>query len=388
MFYTENFSHSKAKGGTEVATFRIAEALKNKGGFKVYNAYRSKGDGKDKSIYDGVIKLGKSNGRFEDDLRKFIQENSIDCVVNMTRFFRHKHIVNAAKQSGVPVKIFFMQHFAPGSEFKKASYKAGFHLLSLNPLNPLYWLRSSFYPLLKLPRNLRLGKVYKEVYDESDKIILLSEDYGDAYSEIGGFSDKSKFHAIPNIYDSPTHQEQRGTKDKRVLILSRLDEVQKRISIALKIWAEIEKDLDLGDWHLDIVGWGHNADIVKRLIKKLGLRNVTLHGWKDRTPFLERDAILMMTSEYEGLPLSLIEAQAYGVVPIAFDSFSSLKDVVTPFENGVVVEKFGDTEEYAKKLKDLMYDEAYRNELSENARNGSNKFSSEKIAEKWLKILT
>lgn len=373
-----------------MATFRIAKALKDIGGFKIYNAFRSKGDGLEQSAYDGVVRLSKQNSKFINDFARFLRENEIDVIVNMSRFFRHASIVKAVKKSERPVKIFFMQHFAPGSEMKKTTFKAGLHLLKLNPVNPLYWLRASLYPLLKLPRNLNYPKKYREVYNQSDKVILLSEGYKDEFGRIAGVSDKSKYVAIPNIFDKPQSQkiESGCQKQKRVLILSRMDEIQKRMSLALEIWRRIEMDPDLCEWHLDIVGAGHNLDIMKRLVRKYKLENVSIHGWQPREQFLVQSSILMMTSEYEGLPLSILEAQAYGCIPIAFNSFTSLQDVVEPCFNGVVVEEFGDTDGYVKKLTELMYDSAYREELMKNSLSSEDRFSSSEIAEKWLKILT
>ena len=389
LFYSENFCDDKAKGGLEVATYRIAKGLKESGEWEVYHAFRRKSDGKIKSIYADVIRLRADGRNFEKELKKFIINHEIEVVVNMTRFFRHGHIFKASKNAGRDIKVIFMQHFAPGSEFKKGTFASGIHLLKLNPFNLLYWLRASVYPLLKLPRNQRLPKVYRETYRQCDRLILLSEGYKELYKKIASIKDDSKFITIPNIFDPAGGMDDSrvNNKKKSVLILSRMDEIQKRISLALKIWENIEKDPDLVDWQLDIVGTGHNVDIVRRLIRHLGLQRVVMHGWKEREPFLEEDAILMMTSEYEGLPLSVLEAQAYGCVPVAFDSYASLRDVVTPFYNGVIVENFGDIKDFSDKLKDLMYDSEYRTELSKNAINSSNKFSSEKITKQWLDIL-
>lgn len=390
LFYSENFCSDKTKGGLEVATFRIAKTIKESGDWEIYNAFRSKSDGRDKSIYADVIKLSNSTGAFRKALQEFITRNEIDVVVNMSRFFRHNVIVKAAKDSGRNPKIIFMQHFAPGSEMKKGTFYAGLHLLKLNPFNPLYWLRSSIYPLLKLPRNLRYPKVYRNTHDTSDRVILLSEGYISDYCRIADIKQTSAFNAIPNIFEPDNGEEDSiimSQKEKRVLILSRMDEIQKRISLALEIWSRIEKDVDLNDWHLDIVGSGHNTDIVKRIIRKFRLRNVTFHGWQDREPFLRRSSILMSTSEYEGLPLSILEAQAFGCVPVAFNSYASLSDVIHPFENGVLVDNFGDIDDFTRKLKDLMHDKAYREELSLNALDSSNNFSSRKIGEQWLNLL-
>ena len=388
LFYYDNICHEAAKGGTEVATYRIAKALKDSEKFEVFNAFRNSTPIKNNSIYKDIIKLNRNSSEFKRQLSDFIIKNDIEIVVNMSRFFRHKLLRKAIDKSGREVKLIFMQHFAPGSETKKQTFASGLHLLKLNPFNPLYWLRSSVYPLIKLPRKISYGKIYRDVYESSDKVVLLSDGYKEDYCRIGGFTDQTKFISIPNIFEpSDTPKNSTVPKLKRVLILSRMDEIQKRLSLALEIWKRIENDLDLSDWHLDIVGTGHNKDIVERLIRKKGLTNVTMHGWQNREPFLERDSILMMTSEYEGQPLTILEARAYGCVPIAFDSFASLRDLVEPFENGVIVERFGDVDDFTKKLKDLMYDESYRGELSANGKASSDRFSAKKIADKWLRIL-
>lgn len=389
LLYYDNYCGPESRGGTEVATFRIAKALKGTGEVELFHAYRNKPKGEDpalQNVYKDSVLLSHAGSKFKKELSRFIDANHIDVIVNMSRFFRHPLIVESARKSGRPVKVIFMQHFAPGSEVKKSTYSAGLHLLKLNPMNPLYWLRASLYPLLKLPRRIKYEKAYRDVYQQSDRVVVLSDGYKDDYCRIAGVKNGGKLIAIPNIFE--TSAPENNKKEKSVLILSRMDEVQKRLSLALEVWKRIEGDADLSDWHLDIVGSGHNADIVKRLVRKYGLMNVRIHGWQPREPWLEKASVIMMTSEYEGLPLSLLEAQAYGCVPIAFDSFASLKDVVTPFETGVVVEKFGDVEDFAKKLSELLYDEEYRKALSRNASAQKDRFSSEKIAKEWLRILT
>lgn len=390
LFYYDNFCGADAKGGTEVATFRIAKALQESGECEVYHCFRRKSSGNKRGIYKDLLKLSKLSSSFKSELAEYIRRNEIDVVVNMGRFFRHKLLNDAAKESGREIKLFFMHHFAPGSEMKKITFRSGLHLLKLNPLNPLYWLRSTVYPVFKLPRALRIKEAYRKVYELSDKVILLSEGYEKNYCDFSGLKDTSKFVAIPNIFEID-FKEKCGAdniRHKRVLILSRMDEIQKRISLALKIWNRVEDMPELKDWHLDIVGAGHNTDIVKRLIKKFNLRRVTYHGWQDPGNFLKKASILMSTSEYEGLPLSLLEAQAYGCVPIAYNSYASLQDIVTDGENGVIVDEFGNIDNYVRKLRNLMVDEAHRESMIAKGLVKSTHFSSKKIADKWLRILT
>ena len=386
LFYYDNYCGEKSKGGTEVATFRIAKALKDTGSAEVFNAFLRKRNPESDDIYTDTVKLSKSRPAFVSDLSEFINSHRIDYVVNMGRFFRHKKLMKAAASAGRETKVLFMHHFAPGSETKKGTWKSGCHLLKMQPLNYLYWLRSSVYPLLKLPRILKLPKAYREVYENSNATILLSAGYIQPFKELANIREEDKFAVIPNIYDKESSIPS-PLKEKSVLVLSRMDEIQKRISLALQIWKNIEQKPALDDWHLHIVGAGHDFKAIKRFASKLGLKNITFHGWQSSRPFLEKAAILMSTSEYEGLPLSIIEAQSYGCIPVAFNSYASLKDVVSDEKNGIIIENFGDTDEFSRRLADLMRNTELRHRLSEEARKNSTVFSPAAIAMQWNALL-
>lgn len=389
LFYYKNYCGEKSHGGTEVATFRIAKALKATGKAEVFNVCRCRKGDSSEEIYSKVKILNNSN--FVNGLADFIRENEIDVVVNMGGFFRHKKFMKAIEKSGRNASLLFMHHFAPGSECKKPTYASGWHLLKLDPANFKYWLRVSLYPMIRLPRRLMFRKMYRNVYNGADALVLLSEGYRDPYLDYA-FSSRQKrpagdkIVAIPNIYDAPSRTES-SPKEKRVLVLSRMDEIQKRISLALKIWKKIEERDDLKDWKLDIVGNGHEFTGIKKLARKLGLERVEFHGWKEGIPFLKRSAILMSTSDYEGLPLSMIEAGVYECVPIAFHSYASLPDIIEDEKTGIIVENFGNTDDYAEKLALLMLDETKRKHMASNARAQAGRFSSQVIAHKWLETI-
>lgn len=393
LFYYENYCDRNTHGGTEVATYRVAKSLKESGQAQIYHAYMYPVKNPQENFYTDTVKLLPAPQLFVGALAEFIRKNDIDVIVNEGKFFRHSLLSAAIKQSGRKAKLVFMHHFAPGSEKKKTTFRAALTLLKLNPFNPKYYLRFLFYPLVRMPRTLCWNKKYREVYETSDNVIVLSEGYIKEYAELAGLKDSSKIKAIPNIFelndsitDENTKSEVQAHKQKRVLILSRMDEIQKRISLALKIWKEIEKDTELSDWHLDIVGEGHNTDIFKRLAKRLKLQNVTFHGWQDAEPFLRKSAILLSTSDYEGLSLAMIEAQSYGCVPIAFASYASLTDVIKDGENGVIVSPPGDIKKFVEKLSELMKNKGEWGRMSINAQAGVEAFSADKIARLWQQI--
>jgi len=56
---------------------------------------------------------------------------------------------------------------------------------------------------------------------------------------------------------------------------------------------------------------------------------------------------LVITSEYEGLPLTLLNAQAMAV-PVISTNVGCIAEVITTGETGILVEKIGDIKAFEK----------------------------------------
>ena len=169
-------------------------------------------------------------------------------------------------------------------------------------------------------------------------------------------------------------------------IVSRLEEEPKRISLALKIWKEIETDHTLSEWKLKIVGHGKMESWYKSLVIHYGLQRVFFEGTKNPEPYYNEASIFMMTSSFEGWGLTLTEAQQYGCVPLAFRSFASLTDIITDKVNGFAIPN-DDISLYIKQIKLLMTDEKLRKSMSANAIESSKQFSIEIIIKKWMEVI-
>ena len=83
----------------------------------------------------------------------------------------------------------------------------------------------------------------------------------------------------------------------------------------------------------------------------------------------------------------LAEAQQHGCVPIAYDSYASVRDIITHGENGLLVPPFRERV-YAKFLSRLMSDYKDRERMGKNGEQSVRKFHTEKIAEKWNTLFT
>ena len=378
-----------ARGGTEIASYRIAEALTGMG-YALFNVFWH---GQSPSLtrpYQKVTRLD-SGDNFTADLSAFLSENQIDLMIFMGSLKWVASIRKAVDDSGRNLKFLLMLHYTPGRETKEFRRKLLSEMIWLKPSKIDNYLNFLIAPFLRVLKGVWLSKRYRKAISNTDGIILLSESYIPVFMKIARTGNSAHFMAIPNIYDSNAGESAPTSdmpeKEKRVLVLSRLDEKQKRISHILRIWQMIEKKPDLSDWQLDIVGDGRYRQSYEKIVSRLRLRNVRFYGWQDSSVFLNRSSIIAMTSLYEGLSLSLIEAMSKGCVPVIYGSYSAAYDVVENGVDGFIIPGFGDTNAFAAKLSLLMEDGNLRQRMALKAmEKARTSFNVDTIGRKWKEI--
>lgn len=175
-------------------------------------------------------------------------------------------------------------------------------------------------------------------------------------------------------------------KTKRVIAVGRLD-YQKGFDRLLRIWASVTADGDLSDWHLDIFGQGEWHDMLENMIDVLGISNsVTIHTpVKDINVEYAQSSILVMTSNYEGFPMVMIEAMSAGLPVVTYNFKCGPKDIIGNGENGIIVED-GDEKAFAKTLRRLMNDNERREKMGNNARLVTERYSEETVMQKWMSL--
>jgi glycosyltransferase involved in cell wall biosynthesis len=98
----------------------------------------------------------------------------------------------------------------------------------------------------------------------------------------------------------------------------------------------------------------------------------------------------MMTSIFEGFPMTLLECEQMGCVPICWNSFPTVTEAIQHGKNGIVVDN-NDRELFAKELLKLMNDEAKRLLMAESSIEYSKHFSQDNMVKEWeinLKAIT
>ncbi len=157
------------------------------------------------------------------------------------------------------------------------------------------------------------------IFDEADKILLVSRQELDMLPILGRYS--GKVEVIPNgieISDESFDEVfERKRKDPfKLLYVGRLEK-RKGVDTAINVLAHLpEKTMEL-----HIVGVGGYANHLSEISQRLGLADrVCFHGTLKsddlRRLYLESH-ILLLLSEWESFGISIIEAMSAGVVPIA-----------------------------------------------------------------------
>lgn len=172
-------------------------------------------------------------------------------------------------------------------------------------------------------------------------------------------------------------------KEKMILFCGRLENWSKRIDRLLQIWSNVQHQLP--DWRLVIVGNGPAAEMLQDMAKGLKLERISFEGRKkDVAHYYRKASIVCLTSETEGWPLALTEAQAQGCIGVAFGATSGIKEILSPHgECGFIVPRFNE-----RAYADTLIHIAHLNEKEEYSirRKSVEKrlqYAPHIIAEKW-----
>ena len=104
------------------------------------------------------------------------------------------------------------------------------------------------------------------------------------------------------------------------------------------------------------MGKGKAAPQLRKLADELCLQRCSFEGYTTHVgDFYDQASILCLTSSIEGWPMCIAEAQANGVVPIVFNSFSGAADQISQSDEGILVTPYNESE-FARELVALVTD--------------------------------
>lgn len=219
----------------------------------------------------------------------------------------------------------------------------------------------------------------EQIVRRFDKFVVLTNE------DKGYWGDLPNLEVIPNaaMHGSDRYSD---VRNKRVIAVGRLD-YQKGFDRLIRAWTIIKKNADFSDWKLDIFGQGEWQEMLQQMINERNLQD-SLHincPTNDIVDEYIQSSLIVMTSNYEGFGMVLVEAMACGVPAVAFDCKCGPKDIVKNGENGYLVTN-GDIDGLAEAMMILMRDEKKRIMFSMNARQVVSTYSEENVMKQWITL--
>ena len=233
------------------------------------------------------------------------------------------------------------------------------------------------------PKNKALRILRKILYNYADGYVFQTQGARDF------FNDKIKKKSIiiynPLVKNLPEYDFS-STKD--IIITTARLEPEKNIEMSIKAFAMIAKNNPSIQYH--IYGKGSEKEKLQFLINDLKMSNqIYLKGFSNNVfKELKTARLFLLTSNYEGVSNSLIEAVCMGVPTITTDHDpGGARNVITDRQNGFIVEK-NNVSQLAEVMQIVLSDDSIARYISNQGIKSRDKFDIQIIVDQWLNYIT
>jgi colanic acid/amylovoran biosynthesis glycosyltransferase len=197
-----------------------------------------------------------------------------------------------------------------------------------------------------------------------------------------------KVEKIPCGVEIPPFVRKRTSNKLRIAYMGRLAEEAKQISRLTRSLCEITRQVP--NTEAVLYGDGPARDNVLAILNSNGNREAVSYGGAVSPDqiyqTLREFDVLILLSDYEGLPVCVMEAMACGVVPVCLKTRSGIPELITHNQNGLLVEDCSTN--LVNSIRSLQQDLEYWENLSTLARiDAEERWSSTLSGYNWHKLV-
>lgn len=235
-----------------------------------------------------------------------------------------------------------------------------------------------------LPQRLKLYANYKLLASRFDKTVAVSSDIKESLRRDYGIQEKH-LETIRNGISVPEVRDRAITRDEFVIgSAGRFVPVKDflfMVEVAKQVNAKTDKI------RFELAGEGPMLSEIQGLINKYGLeKRFILRGFiHDIDSFYPGLDVYLNTSLHEGIPMSVLEAMAYGIPPIT-PRVGGMQEIVTNGVDGYLVDA-RDPGDYAERCLSLCNNDTLRRNMARAAREKIiGQFSIERMVNAYLEM--
>ena len=179
-----------------------------------------------------------------------------------------------------------------------------------------------------------------------------------------------------------------NNNDGYILSLGRMELKQKRQDVLVNAISILKKEFK----DIKVFMYGKNfdntVDIINDMIKNKGLTNNVFYKGITDDPYdvLLKARMLVLTSDYEGIPNVILEAMSIGLPVISTDCRPGGAKLLLSENNGKIV-PCGDSKTLADSIKYYLKNPEESKKIGMNGFNSLNRFSEDVIQKKWVDFI-
>ena len=199
-----------------------------------------------------------------------------------------------------------------------------------------------------------------------DKIIAHSKNDLKMFSSV---CPEKKIELIPYGIDWENLSETKKESDGKTIIYVGRFSDNKKIDRQIHVLSHLKKEIP--DIKLILVGgdWGEKQNIIELAARLNVIKNIEFVGsvpHKNVAKYLSKADLFFLSSDYEGLGMSVLEAMAVGLPTIA-NNIDSMKSIVQNRKNGFLVD-FDNHKNVSSTVLKLLKDRKLRTKMSKHAK--------------------
>lgn len=230
------------------------------------------------------------------------------------------------------------------------------------------------------PESCNVKRLRNWAYRRAAKITFQTEE------GIGYFPKEIAMKAvvIPNPVDATVPERYKGDRRHRVVTVGRLHK-QKNHELLLNAFADF--GIKFPDYELHVYGQGELESVLKEKAEVLGISDrVVWHGFcADVREEIKDAGMFVLSSDFEGISNSMIEALAMGIPTISTDCpIGGARIYIRDGESGILVPT-GDKLALSAAMCRVAGDSDFAAKISENAARIKEKYSLSSIAIEFLR---
>lgn len=357
-FYLGDFTRS---GGTERSCTSVVNGLATQSSNQVYVIVTNTNDEQSFFFIDPKVKILYLNVKYSkgkyliliSHLIKIIRINKIEIIVAVEA-----------------LSLLFVLPVIFRNKFKKEKLKL------------IVWEHFNF--------TVNLGKKIREKFRWAagrfaDAIVVLTKRDVQLWQD--NLKINGKIIAINNPSPFEVSSKEYNSKSNNIVAIGRLT-YQKGFDRLIEIWnLFLQKYPENNHWQLQIIGDGNDKEKLESLITNYSINdNVQMVGnTSSISEYYEGASFLAMTSRFEGLPMTLIEAQSFGLPIVAYDCLTGPSEVITQ-KSGFLIDD-NNKEKFVEKLQILVTNGTLRSEMSVAAKEEMKRFSEMEITQQWKELI-